>query len=593
MPARPDPLMKRTGLMPALAGILGFGACTRRGRESDDDPSATPGQTGARPPPATPAEVDAASLRLILAHGSDVIMRLDANWNRLFVSPSCADVFGFDAREVMEAPTLSLVHPEDRTAVRAVLSGLGLPGLTGRATWRAIHRDGRVLWIEATYRRVEEDGGAVVMMRDITQRKVTEDRLRDARARLDRLTRIDPVTGLPNQEAFLDAAAAILAAEPELALLLIDLKPGPAFEGAPETIAKRLGQELIREPLLARLGPWRFAALIRASNGDPGISARARDLIRTIQEPPSDARTPAPECAIGIAVGPRDGTEIAILLRAAGLAATHARGGYRFHEPVMGAMRDRSDSLTRDLPRAIAAGEIVPWLQPAIRLETMAIAAYDILPRWEHPGLGALEAAEFVPLAHAAGATQDLLAVLLERAVQTDHDRMPETLLSLPLTEDGWAEPGLPGRLADVLSRTGFDPTRLELSITEGALPPTPGEARERLTALRGLGVSLMLDDFGTGSSSLACLRDLPFDKIRLGVAAIRGLGVNPEKERYVAAIIGLSHALGLEVTAAGIEDETTLARLRAHGCTFGQGPVFQRPVLIAARMAETGTSRA
>ena len=583
------------GVVPVLLGLLAAGLAIgaavrdrRRARASVVPASATPAISLAGD-----RDMEAASLRLILEHGSDVLMRLDAHWNRLFVSPSCREVFGENPLDVLITPALSLVHPEDRPAVRSILSGLedGAPPV--RAVWRGLHHDGRVLWIEATYRRVVADGGAVVIMRDITRRKTAEDRLADARTRLEHMALIDPLTGLPNRDAFLDTTGAMLTGGASLALWFIDLHRFRRVNDAHghvtgdnvlREVAARLTQVLAHEPLIARLRSDKFAVLSRMPNGDPGLSARARDVIRTIGEPmhPGEAIVQI-GASIGLAVAPRDAEDVMTLLRNAELAAARAKqsGGdtYRFYEPAMGEAAERAAILKQTLAGAIADGEIVPWFQPLVRLKTMELAGYELLARWEHPAFGTLGPEDFMPLGEEIGVLPDLRAAVLSRGFEAARDWPQGTLLTLNLSAAELCEETLPATLAALMNKADFDPMRLEIDVTEQSLTEPPHQVRGTLEALRGMGITLALDDFGTGLSSLRLLRDLPLDKVKIHRSFLHGLGRDPDRERYVGAIITLGQTLGLELTAEGIEDERSLARLQAMGCTYGQGHVFHPPV--------------
>jgi diguanylate cyclase (GGDEF)-like protein/PAS domain S-box-containing protein len=544
------------------------------------------------PVPPSDTDIESASLRLILEHGSDVLMRLDSRWNRLFVSPSCKDVFGEDPIDVLITPALSLVHPDDRPSVRAILSGLSADGPPEHAMWRGLHRDGHVLWIEATYRRVVSDGGAVVIMRDITARKQAEDKLMEARARLEQMARIDPLTGLPNRDALTDAITTRIALGADVALFHIDLgrfrkineiHGHLAGDGVLREVGALLAQEMTHEPMVARLRSDRFAALVHAPNGDTGLSASARDLIRGIPKPIRlNGPTVSIGASIGIAVAGRDGQTAEDLLRNAERAARDAKrsGGdtYRFYEPAMGEAEERAEQLKQALPKAIADREIQPWFQPVMRLDTLTPSGHEMLARWVHPVFGLLDPATFLPLAEDVGANQDLRASLLIQGCEAARSWPDHMVLSMNLSAADLSEDTLPATIADILERTGFDPMRLEVDVSERSVHQAPTLARANLRALQSLGVSLALDDFGSGLSSLRLLRDLPFDKVKIDRSLSRGLARNPDSDRFVAAVIGLGHALGLQVMAEGIETQAALDSLRLLGCTFGQGNLFQVP---------------
>jgi diguanylate cyclase (GGDEF)-like protein/PAS domain S-box-containing protein len=553
----------------------------------------------ARPGVSPPIDAERGIYRLVLEHASDVLMRLDSRWRRLLVTPSCKDVFGYEIDEVMTAPPLDLVHPDDRDHVRAVLSGLDAPDAVHEATWRAVHRDGHVVWIEATYRRIVEDGGAVVIMRDITKRKLTEDRLREARLRLENLSAIDILTGLPNRRGFLEAAARALAEDGEWALLFIDLDRFHAINQAHghaagdavlRVVGSRLKREMEREPVVARLGADEFAVLSRVHDGDTEVAARARDLIRVIGEPIRHGGMALDtDATIGIAVSPRDGDDPTGLLHAADLAIAHAKqaggGTYRFHERAMTEALERASRLRTELRRAIARDEIVPWFHPIVRLTDGAILGFEVVPHWVHSEFGPLDPDEFLPLAKETGGSTALLAALLRQACDAARGWPTDLRLALNVSARDLLDESLPADIARILAGAGLDGARLEVEIAERDLAPDSKVTRAVLDGLRAMGVTIVLDDFGTGFSSLWQLRDLPFDRIKIAGTFVGALRREPDNARYIAAIMGLGVALDLEVAADGIADAPALDRLRDLGCIRGQGSAIY-PLMSAAEVA-------
>ena len=555
--------------------------------------SPAPAETSPGASPARPAASgDAVFHRLFIEHASDVLMRLDRHWRRVFVSPSCREIFGYQVEEMLSWAPFQLVYPDDRGALLDVLASLGPREPVREATWRGVHRNGQILWIEASYRHVAGDGGVVAILRDVTRRKLAEERLLDARERLERMALVDPLTGLPNRGAFLEAAERALTPDHELALLFIDLdrfRPindahgHAAGDAVLREAAARLTRELAREPMLARLGADEFGVLIRVPNGDPGIAARARDLIRVISAPMRvDGMTLDVGAAIGIAVCPRDGTGAAAMVRHAERAIAQAKraggGSYRFFEPGMARAMEQEAALGEELRQAIRRGEIVPWFQPMVRLADMTLAGYEVVARWAHPTRGILEPALFLPLAETAGAAGELFDALLTRACAVAKDWPPHVGMAITLSPRALHDEALPAGVACLLAATGFDGTRLEIEITEHALLHDSKVARDVLNGLRELGFSVALDDFGTGVSSLSHLRELPFDKMKLDPSFARASVQDAANTRHLTALIGLGHALGLELTARGIEDEAALDRMRTLGCTYGQGNVFHAP---------------
>jgi len=289
---------------------------------------------------------------------------------------------------------------------------------------------------------------------------------------------------------------------------------------------------------------------------------------------------------IGISVSPRDGHAASALLRAADIALAYGKsaggGCYRFYEARMGEALDAETELKTELRAAIATGEIEPFYQPLIRMADTTVVGFEVLARWVHPRKGILSPDKFLPLVEELGLSTDMFIAQLERVCVTASAWPAHVRLSLNLSPRELQNEALPEAVRAVLARTGFDGSRLEVEITENALIHDSKMARGVLDGLRAMGLTVSLDDFGTGYSSLYHLRELPFDKVKIDKSFMRALATDAESARYVGAIIGLCHALGLEMTAEGIEDEPTLRRLRELGCTYGQGYLFGKAVPAA-----------
>ncbi len=588
-------------LIALAASLLSATAVWRIARRPPVTP-ATPSPSPEPKPPAVGEAGDQGFYRLVLEHTSDVVMRLNARWERLFVSPSCREMFGYTIEDINKTAPLALVHPDDRATVHTILSGLDLPAAPKRAIWRGVHRDGSLLWIEASYRRIVEDGGAVVILRDITQRKDAEEREREAREQWEQAARIDPLTGLPNRQAFLDSARRHLADGGELALFFIDLD---RFNGinlthghaAGDATLRAIAARLLRETVREHNGPWlaaahlgadEFGLLLRVTNGDSDIAARARDLIRLIDQPvPHGEITLDTSATIGIAVSARDGTDVDVLLRHADLAIAQARqsggGGYRFYEPAMGEALARAAALKAELRPASRDGRIMPWFQPVLRLGDRGLAAFEVTARWDHPTRGLIEPAVFSSLAEEIGASAEILVALLTRACATAHAWPPGIRLSMTLTPHDLHDESLPAEVARVLAETGFDGKNLDIDIAENPLIRESRTARRVMDGLRALGLTVTLNHYGGGFSSLFQSRAPIIDRIRIDRSIVGALARDTADARHVAAIVGMARALDLGVMAEGIEDARSLERLAELGCDHGTGSAIHAPMPAAA----------
>jgi diguanylate cyclase len=249
--------------------------------------------------------------------------------------------------------------------------------------------------------------------------------------------------------------------------------------------------------------------------------------------------------------------------------------------------------LQQDLAQAIAHDELSLHYQPICAVQTREVNGYEALLRWHHPVLGAIQPNEFIPLAEGSG---DIAAIghwVLDRALAETTAWDPGWRVAVNLSPVQFRQADLVETVRATLDRHHQPGSRLELEITEGVLIDDTSRALTVLRALKQVGVSIALDDFGTGYSNLTYLRVLPLDRIKIDKSFVQDLGTSSQVDAIVRAIIGMGQALGLEVTAEGVETETQLAFLAAHGCAQVQGFLLGRPgPAPVARRAPPATAR-
>ena len=193
-----------------------------------------------------------------------------------------------------------------------------------------------------------------------------------------------------------------------------------------------------------------------------------------------------------------------------------------------------------------------------------------------------LPAAKFLPLVEEIGLSTALFRSMLTRSCTVAREWARPVNISVNVSSHQQLDETLPDIVREILDAVGVDAARVEIEITENALIDVSRATKQVLRRLRALGVSVALDDFGAGSSSLHNLRELPLDKVKIDRSFVRASDVDADSARYTAAIVGLCHVLDLEITAEGIETEPTMERLRDLGCTYGQGCLFGRPAPAA-----------
>jgi diguanylate cyclase (GGDEF)-like protein len=405
----------------------------------------------------------------------------------------------------------------------------------------------------------------------------------------------DALTGLPNRTLLHRRAERALRGDGLGAILLIDLD---RFKEVNDTLGHDYGDELLvevaarlegalrRGDTLARLGGDEFAVLLdglshRGAVAD--LAGRLQDALRR----PIALRGVAVEleASIGAALYPEHGATVGALLQRADVAMYEAKRG-RHGIVTYSADRDPYSAdrlgLLAELRRAIEADELVLHYQPKVALRTGEVIGVEALVRWEHPTRGLLPPDQFVPLAERTGAVSDLTRWVVDAALaqhRTWRDEGVDLPVAVNLAAANIVDVTLPDAIAGLLERHGVAGDRLECEISEHTVMADPLRAAEVLDRLRGLGVRLSLDDFGTGHSSLAYLKRLPLDEVKIDRSFVSGMAEDENDAVIVRSTIDLARNLGLQVVAEGVESAEILAGLESLRCDIAQGFHLSRPL--------------
>ena len=353
-------------------------------------------------------------------------------------------------------------------------------------------------------------------------------------------------------------------------------------------LAPRLLEELRPGDTVARLDQD-LVVLCESLVDEAGAISVAERILRAVSRPVALGEAQHVVIAsIGIVVVDAAETTAEEVLRSAEAAMQVAKsnGGNRYELHDAG-MRDRvlaHFQAERELHAAIEEEQLRLYYQPLISLSDGCFVGAEALVRWEHPTRGLLLPGEFIPLAERSDAIFGLGRWVIERALadtaswQHAHPGLKMSV-SLNLSPRQVAAAGIPRVVRDALERSGADPERIQLEITESALFDG-GESPERtLQALKDLGVELVLDDFGTGYSSLSYLKRFPIDAIKIDRSFVSGLALNRADTAIVAGLITIATALGIGVVAEGVENELQVSNLQELGCGYAQGFYFSRPL--------------
>jgi diguanylate cyclase (GGDEF)-like protein len=438
-------------------------------------------------------------------------------------------------------------------------------------------------------------GGVVTTHEDMTERRRIE-------ARIAHQAHHDALTDLPNRvllRAWLEQALIDACGEGRgVAVLYLDLD---GFKEVNDTLGHSVGDLLLKSvgerlrtcvrenELVARLGGDEFAVVQMAL--DPAKSAEvvAARIIDSLTAPHViEGHRLAIGTSIGIAVSPGDGTDPEQLFKNADLALYGAkadgRGKYRFFEPEMNTRLKARRAMEGDLRKALSTGEFVLHYQPLLNLETDQIAACEALLRWEHPELGRVSPADFIPVAEATGIIVQIGEWVLREACREATTWPDELKVAVNLSVVQFKSRNLVQTVVSALAASGISPGRLELEITESVLLSESEATLDTLKQLHELGIRIALDDFGTGYSSLSYLRTFPFDKIKIDRCFIRDITSNDASSVAILRTVGqLGRSLGIATTAEGVETKEQLEMVRAEGCTEMQGYLLSRPLAAAA----------
>ncbi len=424
---------------------------------------------------------------------------------------------------------------------------------------------------------------------------------RRAEKRINFLAFHDSLTGLANRRLFLDRLdSAIVGARRgggQVALLFLDLD---GFKLVNDTLGHDAGDLLLGtvsarlvscvrgEDMVARLGGDEFTVLLRDLEAMSQARSAAHRVLEALAHPVQIMdREIFVGASIGIAMYPRDGDDSVTLLKNADTAMyrakDHGRNTYEFYTPEMSTEVQVRMSLESSIRRALDREEFVVHYQPLVELATGTLVSFEALVRWEHPELGLVSPAEFVPLAEETGLIKQLGRWVLREACS--RARRWQTLAGRPvrvavnLSGKQFSDRDLVGHIAGVLEDAALAPSQLELEITENTVMHNTDTSIAMLLELKRLGIHLSVDDFGTGYSSLSYLKRLPLDTLKIDRSFVGHVPGDADDTAIVQAIVAMAHSLRLGVVAEGVETATQVEFLREVGCDLVQGYFLGRPM--------------
>lgn len=514
------------------------------------------------------------------------------DYRLIYVNAAFLRILHSRQEQVLGQPCLCTVD-EGFSVIRTAIA----EGRDGYTTLARPLDDGTRQWIELFLAPVRGDSGNIShyvgVLNDVTARKEAEEQLAF-------LAHHDPLTGLPNRNFFnqrLREALDRTSRKSGFALCFIDLDRFKLINdslghGAGDAVlievAHRLGAVCRTADTLARLAGDEFVILMEGVERGEEAAAIATRILAALERPLlAQGREVDVGASLGLSLYPGDGGDIETLLRNADAAMYAAkaagRNTFRFYDEAMNRRASQRLALESDLRRAVSRNQLELFYQPQVRSADGSLAGVEALLRWRHPERGLVSPAEFIPVAEEAGIIAELGEWVLEEAARQilrwHQAGIPVPRIAVNLSPRQFHDPDLGERLESILAAVPAG--AIELEITESAAMQQPEEAVRTLQRLRDRGLPVALDDFGTGHSSLAMLRTLPLNVLKLDQSFVHHLPESETDAAVAGAVVTLARHLGLSVVAEGVETRAQQQFLTGIGCDVLQGYLFSRPLPI------------
>ncbi len=524
-------------------------------------------------------------------HGAITDFVIDATNTR-------AEVLTGMSKRALRGKNLRVVLPAYREdGIFEDLVKVTLVGGVHEAEWQAEWQVGtaapRMHWLHRQVVAVE--GGVVAIVRDITERKLTEERIRH-------MAHHDDLTGLPNRSLIRDRLdQAILHAERRqrcVAVAFIDLD---GFKLVNDGLGHNAGDELLkvvgarmakcvrREDTLGRFGGDEFVIILSDQADNPlAITPLLEKIRQAVTEPVLlEGQEVQVSCSMGVVMYPRDGEDPNTLMMNADAAMYRAKelgsNNFQFYTREMNASVEEKLVLLEGLRSALDEHQFHLVYQPKVDLRSGLILGVEALIRWQHPEHGLVSPLRFIGLAEESGLIVAIGEWVLQTACRQNKAWQDAGLapisISVNVSPRQFEEKRLVERVAQALHESALDPKLLELEVTESLIMRDLAQSVGKMRELEAMGISLSIDDFGTGYSSLSALKSFPISSLKIDKSFVRELADNPDDQAIAMAVISLGHKLNLRVIAEGVETEQQCTFLRDNDCDEMQGYLFSRPV--------------
>ncbi|WP_034602748.1 bifunctional diguanylate cyclase/phosphodiesterase [Maridesulfovibrio frigidus] len=529
----------------------------------------------------------------------------DIKGNIVAANPGFTTITGYEVDEVIgKNPSVLKSDKHDKSFYDQMWSKLALDGHWVGEIWNR-RKNGEsypeMLSISAIRNSSGEPTHYVAVFHDITEMKSKEEQLQFQ-------AHHDALTGLPNRALLLDRITIAIAhakrLETRIALFFIDLDN---FKTINDSLGHALGDRLLQrtttrisnvfreQDTIARLGGDEFVIMVEDVTDERHLINQAKRLLMAFSAPfEIDGNELHVTTSLGITVFPDDGDDPGTLIKNADMAMYQAKGegknGYHMFRQEMHDRVERRLQLENALRTAVQKQEFVVYYQPKVDLNSGHVIGLEALVRWIRQDGEVISPLEFIPLAEETGLIVPIGRTVMEHSCMDQHEIRNkgghDLMISINLSARQFQEENLLQTVKEVVNSCNADPNMLEFEITESVLMNDIDKTVDTLNNITAMGFSLSIDDFGTGYSSLAYLKTFPLTTLKVDRSFVMDITHDKDDAQIVQTVVNMSHNLGLDVVAEGVETEEQAEMLRKFGCAKGQGYLFGKPMPLLELIA-------